>query len=265
MAALLAALIPFLMRDAGAGTAPPNGAAAMRVLVVLTSADHLGSTSDPVSGPPTGYRAGDVAEAVPILTAAGVELEFASPKGGAPQRDPVYGAGRTGDELEDTVLRAALRASLRLSDLKAANYSGVLIIGGRGALVDLSQDRQLQAIVRDVYEREGVIGAIGEGVAGLLDVTLAGDVAILSQRTVTAAIDEEQQAFGGADALPFSLEGRLRERGFVFNESAPFQPNVIVSRRIVTGQNPASSAGVAHFMQKLLFKEKIQSGPAKRP
>jgi hypothetical protein len=53
---------------------------------------------------------------------------------------------------------------------------------------------------------------------------------------------------GGVDEaakMPYLLESRLRELGGVFRAGKPWMSHVVVDRNLVTGQNPASSAGVA--------------------
>ncbi|CAN94925.1 hypothetical protein sce4762 [Sorangium cellulosum So ce56] len=48
---------------------------------------------------------------------------------------------------------------------------------------------------------------------------------------------------------------RLVERGALFQPAAPWQEQVVVAERLVTGQNPASAAGVAEAMVRLFRPE----------
>jgi putative intracellular protease/amidase len=52
--------------------------------------------------------------------------------------------------------------------------------------------------------------------------------------------------------VPFLLEDRLRERGGIFSNAATWAPYVQVDGKLVTGQNPASSAPAAEELLKLL-------------
>lgn len=52
--------------------------------------------------------------------------------------------------------------------------------------------------------------------------------------------------------VPFLLESILIERGAIHTKSPNFQAHVKVSDRLVTGQNPASAAGVGEQMVKLI-------------
>jgi putative intracellular protease/amidase len=53
-------------------------------------------------------------------------------------------------------------------------------------------------------------------------------------------------------AVPFLLASKLKERGANHLAAANWQAKVVVSERLVTGQNPASATGVAQAMLKLL-------------
>lgn len=49
----------------------------------------------------------------------------------------------------------------------------------------------------------------------------------------------------GWKVVPFLLEDRLVERGAHYRKARDFEPHIEVDERMVTGQNPASSAAVA--------------------
>jgi putative intracellular protease/amidase len=54
--------------------------------------------------------------------------------------------------------------------------------------------------------------------------------------------------------VPFLLASELERRG-ARHEAAPnWQKKVVVSERLVTGQNPASSAGVAEAVVEVLAR-----------
>ena len=63
---------------------------------------------------------------------------------------------------------------------------------------------------------------------------------------------EEEAAVGLTDIVPFLLEAKLIERGANFTKVASFQACVVACDRLVTGQNPASAAGVGEKMVELL-------------
>ena len=65
---------------------------------------------------------------------------------------------------------------------------------------------------------------------------------------MTAFSNSEERAAGLAEAMPFLLETRLRELGGRYDAGRDFQPFAIADGRLVTGQNPASSARTAELM-----------------
>jgi putative intracellular protease/amidase len=79
-----------------------------------------------------------------------------------------------------------------------------------------------------------------------------GDEYLANGRTMACFTNQEETAVALADVVPFLLEDRLRERGAIVIPAAPFQPQVVTSGRVVTGQNPASAEGVGLAMVKLL-------------
>jgi putative intracellular protease/amidase len=67
--------------------------------------------------------------------------------------------------------------------------------------------------------------------------------------------EEEEEEVDLAEIVPFLLEEKLAERGATVEKAPNFQAKVLVSDRLVTGQNSASAAGVAERMVKLLAAE----------
>lgn len=62
---------------------------------------------------------------------------------------------------------------------------------------------------------------------------------------------------GLTKVVPFLLENKLKERGVIFEKSAPWQEHVVVDQRLVTGQNPQSAHAVGEAMKKLLKHKNI--------
>ena len=56
-------------------------------------------------------------------------------------------------------------------------------------------------------------------------------------------------------AGPFLLENRLKQQGGVYSNGANWAPYVQVDGKLVTGQNPASSAPAAKALLKLLCSD----------
>ena len=58
--------------------------------------------------------------------------------------------------------------------------------------------------------------------------------------------------------VPFMLEDRLREAGGKFESSGVLARRVAVDGALITGQNPASSTGVAEAMVRHLHGQQRQ-------
>jgi putative intracellular protease/amidase len=69
---------------------------------------------------------------------------------------------------------------------------------------------------------------------------------------VAAFTNDEERAVKLEDVIPFSLADKLTERGARHHAAPNFAAKVVVSDRLVTGQNPASAKGVGEAMVKLL-------------
>jgi putative intracellular protease/amidase len=75
---------------------------------------------------------------------------------------------------------------------------------------------------------------------------------LVANKTVAGFTNEEEVAMELTEIVPFLLESKLIERGANYTKVPNFQPHVVVSQRLVTGQNPASAAGVGHKMVELI-------------
>lgn len=80
-----------------------------------------------------------------------------------------------------------------------------------------------------------------------------GDYLVKNQK-VTCFTNEEEEFVKLVDPMPFLLETRLKEHGAEFLTADLFQPNVVKSGRIVTGQNPASATPMCKEIVGMLKK-----------
>jgi putative intracellular protease/amidase len=220
-----------------------------RVLFVVTSHGQLGDT-----GKPTGYFLPEVSHPHRILVNKGCTIDFVSPEGGSPPMDPV--SAEAMDDISRAFLaheswRASLDNSLRPDQVDPDRYDGIFYAGGHGTMWDFPDNEPLAEIASSIYARGGVVAAVCHGPAGLVNVKI-GDEYLANGRTMACFTNEEETAVALADVVPFLLEDRLRECGAIIISAAAFQPQVVTSGRVVTGQNPASAEGVGLAMVKLL-------------
>ena len=86
---------------------------------------------------------------------------------------------------------------------------------------------------------------------GLVNIKLSNGEYLVAGKTVSTFTNEEA-AVGLSDVVPFFLEERLHDWSATVEKAPNFQAKIIVSDRLVTGQNSASAAGVGEKMVELL-------------
>ena len=218
------------------------------VLIVLTSHAQMGDTAKP-----TGFFLGELTHPLDVFEKAGVPVELASIQGGEP---PVDGLDLN-DEINarywnDPAFRTKLAATKKLSALDPADYSAVFFSGGHGTMWDFPDDAAVQKFARETYEADSPVGAVCHGPAALVNVKLADGRYLVAGKEVSAFTNSEEEKVGLTKVVPFLLATKLEERGAKHVAAPDFQKQVVASGKLVTGQNPASAAGVAEKMVELL-------------
>jgi putative intracellular protease/amidase len=120
-------------------------------------------------------------------------------------------------------------------------------------MVDLPQHQELGRLIADFAAQEKVIAAICHGPAALIGARLPDGTPLVRGRTLTAFTNEEEQATGLEHLLPFLLETRLRTLGARFVTRPVWSEHIEQDGRLITGQNPQSSRGIAHAVVAALL------------
>jgi putative intracellular protease/amidase len=220
-----------------------------RTLIVLTSHDQLGTT-----GKPTGAYLSEISHVYDVLRKRGIEIDFASPKGGqvpldgVDRKDPVNAAF-----LDEATVTKQLATTLRPDQVDPTRYGALFFAGGHGTMWDLPDDPKLPQIAGAIYDRGGVVAAVCHGPAGLVNVKLASGAYLVAGKKLAAFTNDEESAVGLTEVVPFSLADKLVERGAIHAPAANWQTNVVVTERLVTGQNPQSAKAVGEAMVGLLL------------
>lgn len=221
-----------------------------KVLIVVTSNDRFGET-----GKKTGYYLPEVSHPVAKFKAAGYAIDFASPAGGHAPVDPSSVDRKDSDNvalLDDAATTEKLKSTLRPEDVRLADYDAIFFAGGMGTMWDFAQDERLGMMAVSIFQRGGVVAAVCHGPAALLSAKLASGKWLVDGQTIAAFSNAEETAAGHDEVIPYHLETALEGRGAIYTSAPLWQPNVVVSGRIVTGQNPASAKGVAEAVISLL-------------
>lgn len=219
-----------------------------RVLIALTSHDKKGDT-----GESTGAFLPEIAHPYAVFTRAGFSIDFASVRGGrvpldgVDRKDPVNAAF-----LDDAEVMRRMNDSAAASAVDPSLYDVIFFAGGHGAMWDFPDDAAFAQAAARIYEAGGVVGAVCHGPAALVNVRLSNGDYLVAGKPVSAFTNEEERAVKLENVVPFLLEDRLVERGARFMPAPKWQKQVAVGERLVTGQNPASGAGVAEAIVSLL-------------
>jgi putative intracellular protease/amidase len=231
-----------------------SASAELRVLAVLTSHDRMGDT-----GHETGFWLSELTHPYYVLTDAGFSVDIASIDGGmAPIDARSFESEDPLNErfLKDADLMAKVIRSVPLSKVDASDYHAVLYCGGHGTMWDFPGNKEVQRVTAEVYEHEGIVAAVCHGPAALVDVKLSDGSYLVNGKNVSAFTNEEEDLVQLTDAVPFLLQDKLIERGAKFKSAAPWQDQVVVDGRLITGQNPASAHTLGERMVELLKKIK---------
>ncbi len=135
----------------------------MKILLVLTSHNVLGDT-----GKPTGFWLEEFTAPYYAFTDAGAEVTVTSPKGGQPPIDP---KSDDPDNQTDTMQRfkkdaetqKVLANSVKLADVKAADYDTIFYAGGHGPMWDLTNDENSIALIEEFYNAGKPVAAVCHG------------------------------------------------------------------------------------------------------
>ncbi len=226
----------------------------MKVLFVVTSHDELGNT-----GHKTGFWVEEFAAPYYAFKDAGFEIDVATPKGGAAPIDPnseVPDAQTAATEryFKDEEVQKIIANTRKLDQVKAGDYAAVFYPGGHGPLWDLANDVHSQQIILDFYDADKPVGAVCHAPGVFKNVKFDNGDAFVKGKNVTGFSNTEEAAVNLTDVVPFLVESELKSQGANYSKTSDWGVHVVEDGLLITGQNPASSEGVAEKMIALLKK-----------
>eukprot|EP01133_Synstelium_polycarpum_P002652 gene2652-3058_t len=223
-----------------------------KVLFVLSSHGELGN-----SGKKTGWYLSEASHPWESLTKKGFEVDFVSPKGGAPPLDP-----SSNDVEKDLVNKAfmedkevaqKLKNTLSPDKVNPKDYICIHYVGGHGVMWDVVDDSKLLEIARTIYEDQGgVVSAVCHGPSGIFNIKLKNGSYLVADKHVAAFTNAEEEAVGLTKVVPYSLQDRLQERGAIVTVGDLWSSTCRVDGRLVTGQNPQSAKELGEKLTDLL-------------
>ena len=247
-------LFPFDQHDAALHWLRTYGRTAVRILVVLTSHDQLGTT-----GRKTGFWLEELAAPYYVFKDAGASVTLASPKGGQPPLDPASDAAAPASAATlrfktDAVANAQLARTLPLSGIAVRDFDAVFYPGGHGPLWDLAEDRGSIALIEAMLAAGKPVAAVCHAPGVLRHVKSGGGKLLVLGKSVTGFSNTEEAAVGLSAVVPFRVEDMLIAAGGQYSKAPDWQAHVVTDGLLVTGQNPASSGPAAQALLHLLRK-----------
>lgn len=224
-----------------------------KILVVLTSIEKY-----PTLNRATGLWLGEAVHFVKKVEEAGYEVDYVSPQGGYTPIDPH--SLTMADELDwqwyqNKDFMNRLGNTLKPSKVNPHNYIAIYYAGGHGVMWDFPDNEELQTISQKIYENGGYVSAVCHGSVALLNTKLSDGNYLIKGKKVTGFSNDEEKQIELDKAVPFLTEDALVEKGGIYQKaSEPWDVFVVADNRVITGQNPASSAKVADVLLENLSK-----------
>lgn len=224
----------------------------MKILMVLTSHDKLGST-----GHKTGFWLEEFASPYYVFLDAGAEITLASPKGGQPPLDPKSSqpdaqTASTHRFALDNTVQQALAKTLRLQEVSADDFDALFYPGGHGPLWDLAEDPYSIALIEQFQAQSKPVAAVCHAPAVLRHAKNTSGKPLVMGKQVTGFSNSEEDAVELTQTVPFLVEEMLKANGGLYSRGENWQSHIAVDGLLITGQNPASSGATAEAMLKLL-------------
>ncbi len=231
----------------------------LRIAIVLSASTRMSLTDGATRA--IGFWPEELVEPVRAFAAAGAEITMATPAGRPAVPDPAglspEGTGLTPErcaELGHAVasLQDRLHAPQALNRIEASDFDAVFVPGGYAPMADLWADPSCGTFLTGFHQGHKPIAAVCHGPAALLGcMTSVGDWPFTGYR-MTAFTDAEERDVALLDTLPWTAQQALEKRGARFSAQSPWSEHVVTDRHLLTGQNPASAAPLAHRLLEAL-------------
>lgn len=226
----------------------------MKVLMVLTSHSELGNT-----GKKTGFWLEEFAAPYYVFKDAGAEVVLASPAGGQPPLDPKsdladFQTEQTHRFKADPAAQRELANTLKLDNVRAEDFDTVFYPGGHGPLWDLAESQTSIALIEAFTQAGKPTGFVCHAPGVLLHVKAESGEPLIKGRQVTGFTNGEEADVELTNVVPFLIEDKFIELGAHYQKGPNWAPFIVEDGRLITGQNPASSEGVAKALIEQLSR-----------
>ena len=190
----------------------------------------------------------------------GHEIHIASPVGGKinpdPSSDPYFESSWEKEDivskgfLSDPALVGKLETTLVLKDVDLESFDAVHVVGGGGAAVDLYPNEDVKKVLEHFWNADKFVGTICHGSIALGNIPelVKGKPATGFSRAEDAMIEETF----GLNFIPNFPQPIMEAAGILYEKTEPYQIHVVVSGKLITGQNQQSATEYAVAYNHLL-------------
>ncbi|MGF7036856.1 type 1 glutamine amidotransferase domain-containing protein [Mucilaginibacter sp. OV119] len=194
------------------------------------------------------------------LSERGHEIDVASPQGGKttidPTSDPYFESSWEKNDLvskgflSDKALVAKIEETIALKDIDPTLYDGVHIVGGGGAAVDLYPNEDVKRILEHFWTANKFIGTICHGSIALANIP--DKVAGVHATGFSREEDAQVEQLYGLNFIPNFPQPVMEAAGILYDHVEPWGLHVIVTGKLITGQNQQSASEYAIAYNHLL-------------
>ena len=223
------------------------------ILFIVSNAHFYGDTKLN-----TGNSFSEIVSAYDVFKKAGYTIDFVSPKGGSVPLAYINTSDKLSKQyLYDVGFMNKLNITMKPSEVLTSHYRAVQYIGGGAAMFGVPENKEIQKISMDIYEKyNGIISSVCHGTAGIVNLkTNNGSYLVKGKRVSGYPDDYENPNKAYFKTFPFLIKKTIEERGGVFKFSERSKFNLEVDGRLVTGQNYKSSKPVSLKIIEILEKK----------
>ena len=223
-----------------------------KILMILTSHSEMINSDSK-----TGVWLGEFTDPYYKFVDEGYDVTLVSPKGGEPPIDPlskltenITASNRRFQD--DEAAQQMFNTTLKLEEVKAANFDSVFYPGGHGPLWDLAMNETSGRLILDFLASHKPVAAVCHGPAALIQAAEL-QPGLLNGKRVTGFTNIEEALVFRSDNIPYRLEDRLKDLGADFHSALiPNTSHVEEDGLLITGQNPLSAGPTAKALIKAL-------------
>lgn len=234
-----------------------------KILMVASS-----PTVSKQTGWPIGFWAAELTHPLHVFQEAGYEIELASTEGGEILMDgysnPTDESGYSAHDvislgyMQQEWFNDILKNTSKLSDVNAADYDAIFLVGGQGPMYTFKGNKELEKLFVSFYESKKPAAAVCHSTTLLLEAKKSNGELLVDGKTWTGFCDAEEEYADkavGQQIQPYRIETEARKlKNTTFKVAAPFASYAIADGNLITGQQQNSGAAAAQLVVEQLNK-----------